>query len=326
MFGQWDKALARLDPGTRARVRVWPLRLRPGDDVSCLNVYQAARPRVLGVSADFSARGGFAFASSLAATPEDKANPWRLLDGPADGDGAIPAIGDYNSVVWLLHSGLGKTVEVGGARLRFVALLKGSVFQGELLIADGHFRRLFPEHSGWRAFAIEAPPGKAEAVGATFEAALEDFGFDATNAARRLDDLMAVENAYLATFQSLGGLGLALGTLGLALAMLRNLIERRGEFALLRAVGYRRGALVWLAVSENGLLLVLGLVPGGACALVAVAPALAPGATGIPWTAHIPWGSVAAILGGVLVFGLAATVLCAMAALRGLGVEALKEE
>ncbi len=47
----------------------------------------------------------------------------------------------------------------------------------------------------------------------------------------RLMNLMAVQNTYLSTFQSLGGLGLILGTFGLAVVQLRSAMERRGELA-----------------------------------------------------------------------------------------------
>jgi ABC-type lipoprotein release transport system permease subunit len=55
----------------------------------------------------------------------------------------------------------------------------------------------------------------------------------------RLANFHRVENTYLSTFQMLGGLGLILGTLGMAAVLLRNVLERRRELALLRAVGLR---------------------------------------------------------------------------------------
>ena len=70
---------------------------------------------------------------------------------------------------------------------------------------------------------------------------LETFGFDAVTAAERLEAFHRVENTYLSTFQSLGGLGLISGTIGLAAVMFRNVLERRRELALLRAVGYNAG-------------------------------------------------------------------------------------
>ena len=44
-------------------------------------------------------------------------------------------------------------------------------------------------------------------------------------------------------FQLLGGLGLLLGSVGLGVVVLRNVLERRGELAILRAVGFRRRSL-----------------------------------------------------------------------------------
>ena len=44
--------------------RVTRFRLRPGDDVSCLNLYQPRNPRILAPTAEFPREGRFAFASS----------------------------------------------------------------------------------------------------------------------------------------------------------------------------------------------------------------------------------------------------------------------
>ena len=59
-----------------------------------------------------------------------------------------------------------------------------------------------------------------------------------SSAVERLAAFHRVENTYLSTFQALGGLGLLLGTVGLSAIMFRNVLERRRELALLRAVGY----------------------------------------------------------------------------------------
>src|SRR5204863_129302 len=76
----------------------------------------------------------------------------------------------------------------------------------------------------------------------------------------------------LSTFQMLGGLGLVLGTLGMAAVLLRNVLERRRELALLRAVGYNALHFTLMVASENALLLVGGLLTGTVCALLAIAP------------------------------------------------------
>ena len=52
------EALNLIQPSLRA-VRFVPFRLRPGDDASCLNLYQPRDPRVLAASADFIRDGAF---------------------------------------------------------------------------------------------------------------------------------------------------------------------------------------------------------------------------------------------------------------------------
>jgi ABC-type antimicrobial peptide transport system permease subunit len=257
--------------------RITRLRLRPGDDASCLNLYRPQSPRVLGAPSGFAREGRFAFSASLAASPEAKANPWLLLERD-EGDGAVPAIADQNSIDYVLHSRLGGELELdtpgaGRVRLRLVAGLKASLFQSELIVAESQFQRLFPAEDGYRVFLIEAPRPTAERVLGLLEERLSDSGLDLQPAAERLLRYQRVENTYLATFQVLGALGLLLGTIGLAAVMLRNAAERRRELALLRAVGYRPGHLRALALSENALLLLSGLGIGSLCALLAVAPA-----------------------------------------------------
>jgi hypothetical protein len=295
------------------------LRVRPGDDTSCLNLYQAARPTILGAPAAMIELGGFRFADSLAASEAEKANPWRMLDGPSV-DGAIPAIGDYNSVVWLLHKGLGDLIEVDGRTLRIVGLLAGSIFQNGLLIGEEAFERSFPEAAGWRSFLIDAPPDQLEAIGRRLEGDFDDEGLETTPADERLNALMGVENTYLAAFQMLGGLGLLLGTLGLAMALARGLIERRREFALLEALGWSSGRRMSLAVAENVVLLLVGMISGTACAALAVAPSLVSRAS-VP-----PWASLGWTLAGILVFGGGVTTVAAWMTLRGPAVAALKDE
>src|SRR5262249_13022561 len=201
-------------------VAIFPLRLRAGDDASCLNLYQPRRPRLLGLPRPLVRRGGFRFAASTAETPEDRANPWRLLERP-DSDGAIPAVADATTVEWMLKSKLGGVLEVpdeqgNPVKLRLVGLLQESIFQSEVLVSEENFLRLYPSQEGYNFFLIEAPPGRSEEVKTLLETALAERGFEAASTAQRLAAYLAVENTYLSTFQALGGLGLLLGALGLA--------------------------------------------------------------------------------------------------------------
>ena len=73
-------------------------RLRPGDDASCLNLYQPQNPRVIGAPAS-----------------------WLKLD--AQTDGTIPAAVDANTLTYVLHKKVGDEMTVGNARLKFVRTL-----------------------------------------------------------------------------------------------------------------------------------------------------------------------------------------------------------
>jgi ABC-type antimicrobial peptide transport system permease subunit len=205
-------------------------------------------------------------------------------------------------------------------RLRLVAALADSVFQGELLMSQANFQRLFPDHQGYRFALVEAPLEQADQVSGTLEDALADFGADAKSTVERLAEFHRVENTYLSTFQTLGGLGLLLGTLGLGAVLMRNVLERRRELALLQAVGYRRIHVLGMVLAENVWLLVAGLVMGTVCALVAIAPVI------VERGGRLPLVSLALLLGSVLVVGLSASLGATTTALRSPLLPALKAE
>jgi len=300
------------------------LRVRPGDDTSCLNLYQPRNPKIVAPPESFIRDNRFTFSSSLATTAEEKNNPWLLLDRQLD-DGAVPVIGDANSLTYVLHLKVGDTMTVDGAngplKLRVVAALSDSIFQSELLMSDKNFLRLFPSEEGYRMFLIDFPTTQqAGAASTLLEERLSDFGFDATSTAERLANFHRVENTYLSTFQMLGGLGLALGTLGMAAVLLRNVFERRKELALLRAVGYNSSHFAAMVITENALMLVFGLVVGFVCALLAIAPVI------FERGGRLPNMSLGLLLLAVLVSGATASLVATMAALRSPLLPALRAE
>ena len=126
----------------------------------------------------------------------------------------------------------------------------------------------------------------------------------------RLAEFHRVENTYLSTFQTLGALGLLLGTVGLAVVLLRNVLERRRELALLRAVGYRSSHLARIVLAENILVLVLGLGFGTIASLVAILPAFT--ARG----GHLSLASLVLLLAPTLAAGLTASLLATIAVVR----------
>jgi ABC-type antimicrobial peptide transport system permease subunit len=307
-----------------SHVRFVPFRERPGDDASCVNLYAPQEPRILGASHAFVAAGRFSFQASLAATPEERRNPWLLLESIPK-DGSIPAIGDANTIQYSLHRSVGDELTVrgsGGAaiRLRLVGALRDSMLQGELVVADANFRRAFPGAEGYRFFLLDVPAASAESLVEPLQERLSDWGFAVERSRDRLAAYHRVENTYLSTFQALGALGLVLGTIGLSAVLLRNVLERRKELALLRAVGYRQPTLALIIVSENVLLMLIGLGCGTIPALVAIVPAIA--ARG----GAFPFGMIALLLVTVLVAGVLSSLLAVAAAFRSPLLSALRSE
>jgi ABC-type antimicrobial peptide transport system permease subunit len=295
-------------------------RVRPGDDTSCLNLYQPRNPKIVAPPESFLEENRFTFQSSI---DENETNPWLLLNREFP-DGAIPVITDANSLTYVLHLKVGEdlVVDQGGQqlRLRIVGALSDSIFQSELLMSDKNFVRLFPDQQGYRFFLLDTQQPKATEVASVLEERLSDFGFDAQSTEERLASFHRVENTYLSTFQLLGGLGLILGTLGMAAVLLRNVFERRRELALLRAVGYNSSHFAVMVISENVLMLCCGVVIGSVCALLAIAPVF------FERGGRLPNISLGLLLLAVLVSGAVASLIATMAALRSPLLPALRAE
>ena len=310
------------------QVKFTRFRVRPGDDASCLNLYRPTSPTIIAPEPAFAGEQRFTFGSTMATTDAERQNPWRLLDRQPTGD-AIPVIADATSLQYVLHAAVGDTfsMDVGAERpvvLQFVASLSDSVLQGELIMSEANFVRLFPSEQGYKFFLIDAAgvtsrEAAAEVAG-TIERGLNTFGVDAVTAVERLEAFHRVENTYLSTFQSLGGLGLLLGTIGLAAVMFRNVLERRRELGLLRAVGYDRRRVTQMILAEAMLLLGAGLGAGTLSAILAVAPAWL-GRSGVR-----PGSTLLILLAGVTVAGVVSSAVAARAALRGDVLQALRAD
>ncbi|PQO38977.1 hypothetical protein C5Y96_03645 [Blastopirellula marina] len=312
-----------------ASTTILSLRVQPGDDASCLNLYQSNSPRVLGVTPSMmkyyaqSDVTHFEWVASAATSGESK---WEALNKKADGiNEPIPVALDNNTAMYALHlyGGIGEeftTTDDDGRETKYIVagLLSNCVFQGNLLISEANFLDRYPDVSGYEMFLVRTPEGKEEAVRSVLETRLADQGFDITSAEKILTGLLAVQNTYLSTFQSLGALGLLLGTFGLAAVQLRTILERRSELALLRAAGFANGRLYSLVMRETMVLLLGGLATGVISALITVVPHMVFG------NASIPFASLGGMLSMILVVGIVSSSLAVRSALKGDIVPALR--
>lgn len=135
---------------------VVPMRIRDGDDASCLNLERAQEPKLLGVDpGSLAARR--AFESS-----EEGASVWELLRTELP-PGVVPGlVGDQDTAQWNLGLKAGDELayldEQGELlRVRIVGTLpvRKSILQGTILVAEAVFTTSFPSQSGYRAFLMD---------------------------------------------------------------------------------------------------------------------------------------------------------------------------
>ncbi len=255
-----------LDDDDMRHAVVVPLRVRDGDDASCLNLNRAQKPRLVGVDAEaLASRGAFAFITPGAT--------WRVLDDDL-GPEVLPGVADRNTLMWGLGAAVGDVVRYNDERgepfdVKIVAAIDNSVLQGELIIAERRFVERYPSVSGWRAMLVDGPP--SQGFTATLSRAMDDLGLELTPTVERLTRFNEVENTYRLVFQSLGALGLLLGCVAVGAVVMRNVLERRAELAILAAVGFTPRRVRRLVMLEHAALVTAGVFVGTVAATTAAA-------------------------------------------------------
>ena len=297
-----------LDDKLMSGVRVVQMRVRDGDDASCLNLNRAVQPRLLGV--DFA---------------ELSKKQFGLDWSGVKADGAVPGVVDANTLQWAMQKKLGDVLEYDSergekARVQFAATVSGSVLQGLVIIPERDFTAKFPNTAGTRFFLVDCPREKADALREHLTRQLGDRGLELVPAVKRLAEFNEVENTYLSIFQVLGGLGMLLGSAGLGIVVARNVFERRREFGLLEAVGFTPQLLRRLVFAEHRWLIIGALGIGAVSALTAVWPRLSAQA------AHFPWRGILTLLAGMALLGVFWAWLATRLALRRSQLAALRTE
>ena len=319
-----DKGDEAIRKALDAESVVLPFRLRAGDEAGCLNLNRATQPNLLGVSPDAAA------ALRAFDEPGSAASAWALLQQPLP-DNTIPVLaGDLTTVEYGLQAKVGvrdgSVYEYAGEdgtvwRLRVVGALpvRTGVLQGSLLVDESAFTRMYPSAPGHSVWLVRSRLPEADAAD-RLRRALGRNGAIVTPARDRLRLLGAVESTYLDMFLVLGGLGVILGAAGVGLVVLRNAAARRGELAVLRALGVPpRQVLLYLLV-EHVYVLLAGLVAGVVPALVAVQPAMRSLGQGMPV------GAMVAIIAAMFAAGLLGIFAAVLAASRTQLIEALRGE
>jgi len=131
-----------------------------------------------------------------------------------------------------------------------------------------------------RSVLLSAFPGDTRAVNSTFfffksrdtadlpelthdlERELGTIGMNTVNLRETLEFVLAAFNTIFLLFQSFLALGLVVGIAGLAIITARNVVERKREIGVLRALGFRRSLVLKSQLIEVLLVVSLGVVIG----------------------------------------------------------------
>jgi putative ABC transport system permease protein len=298
-------------------------RVKEGDDASCLNLNRVSNPQLIGVDPDeLIRRASFTFVENTEEV--DPENPWGVLKQNLP-DGIIPGVADQTVILWGLGKAVGDTLsyidEKGQTfKIKLVGGLANSIFQGNVIISEKALIQKYPSISGHRLFLIDAPFENLDEISKELSWTMQDQGLDLVPASARLAEFSRVENTYLSIFLILGTFGLILGSIGLGIVVWRNVKERQGELALLRAVGFSKKSIQNMLLYEHMVLLAAGIFCGIAAALLATLPSIMTPGSGVPYF------TIVLLLVIVSINGIGWTYFASRTAMRGDLLASLRNE
>ena len=237
-------------------------RVNAGDDASCLNLNRPGQPSIIAADLDkLKQFKPFSFASTVPDAPQD----WSILQDDNPDDNIIPAVTDYNTIMWALHKKVGDTLEIKAqdgstCQIKLVAGLQSSILQGKLIITESAFKQLFPTVNGYELILVKST-APAKELQETLSNQLEKYGPEIRPSTDIIAELYRVENTYMSLFSLLGGLGLIMGIIVLALTVVRNTQSHTREFAIMQAIGFSRNKVIanitmtWLIPAMYGIMI-----------------------------------------------------------------------
>jgi putative ABC transport system permease protein len=137
-------------------------------------------------------------------------------------------------------------------------------------------------------------PADLHALTHDLERELRSVGMNTVDVRENLEFALAAFNTIFLLFQSFLALGLVVGVAGLAIITARNVVERKREIGVLRALGFRRSLVLKSQLIEVLLVVSLGVVIGLVVGIAFAAQLFASSAVaGVELT--IPWDRLGVI-------------------------------
>jgi putative ABC transport system permease protein len=244
------------------------------DDASCLNLNKVTQPTVLGVDMQALKSSGFQIRQSI--YPEGVSAFDAGTQTSLSAQNIYPVIVDETVLLWGLQMKLGDTLkyEADDGRtiyLQLAATLQNSIFQGNLLMDKNMFKNIWNEITGSEIALVKTSDSRSIAeIKSLTEAALSEYGVRVMPTIQRLKEFNSVTDTYLTIFMALGGFGLLIGIAGFIIVVRKDLVSRREQIALLRALGYSDTRIARLMISKNRLIPLAAISAGFALSLCAV--------------------------------------------------------
>jgi ABC-type antimicrobial peptide transport system permease subunit len=288
---------------------------------SCSNLRKNLPPKLIGANTTFVQEGKLMFENPK----ESTASVWSMLDGFTS-DGSIPAVGDTNTVVWILGLGVGDSVYVydeysAKRELIIVGILENSIFPGALFVSEDNLDDLHPTTAEFDLFLFETDD--ASGLVSYLESSMQTYGMDANLVDDIVQENLSIEWSYMGLFQVFLLFGLFIGIFGLAAFSSRAVEERRHEIGTMKSLGMRGSQISGVFMLESLFIALLGSLVGIIAGLL-VAFTFFGESSSVGYGAAVPWIALAAVLAVILVTSLLATIMPARKAASLQPTEALK--
>ncbi len=186
---------------------------------------------------------------------------------------------------------------------------------------------IYPEAASTSYYIRVADPEQADALAKDVEAALLRNGVQAVSILDELEEQQQQSTAFLYIIQGFMGLGLLVGIAAVGVIAFRNVVERRQQIGMLRALGYQRSLVSLSFLIETTFVVGMGVLSGTILGLALARNLFTSDDFGGPdATFIVPWTIVISILVVTIVAALLMTWVPARQASRLAPAEALRYE
>ena len=186
---------------------------------------------------------------------------------------------------------------------------------------------VYAEPASSSYFVRVADPDRADAIAKDVEAALLNNGVQAVSILDELEEQQQQSTAFLYIIQGFMALGLLVGIAAVGVIAFRNVVERRQQIGMLRALGFQRSLIARSFLIETTFIVGVGVLTGTVLGLALARNLFTSDDFGGPdATFIVPWTIVVAILLTTIVAALLMTWIPARQAARIMPAEALRYE